>query len=132
MPWAILTPWALAGVARGVVVSTAAAAATARVIFIMGVLLELGLEVQRVPTLRVPPGPKATLPPFASEHGPPFVDGARMGASVGFSDLIGKYYVRTRPTGPPPIGARDLTTPHPGLERTYSQVNQISTIPPAM
>src|ERR1700676_4284864 len=56
MPWAILTPWALAGVAMGVVVSTAAAAATARVIFIMGVLLELDLEVQRVRMLRVPPG----------------------------------------------------------------------------
>jgi hypothetical protein len=44
-------------VVRGAVVSTAAAAATARVIFIMvGVLLGLDLEVQRARTLRVPPG----------------------------------------------------------------------------
>src|SRR6266403_1865222 len=45
----ILTPWALAGVTSGAVVSTAAAAAMARAIFIMEVLLGLDFEVQRAP-----------------------------------------------------------------------------------
>src|SRR5258708_13872195 len=69
------------------------------------------------------------------------VDGMRTDAvSVGFPDLIPKYCVRTRTTGPEPMTSRDLTTPHPrGLERTHSLMvlsasgqNQISTLATAM
>jgi ParB-like nuclease domain len=48
---------------------------------------------------------------------------------MGFSDRIRKFCARRRTTGPEPISSRDLTTPTPGLERTYS-LRVIGASPP--